>query len=99
MVTLSDCISNQFSSLYDNSLSILYFNARSIYPKIDELRSIVVYSSPCVICIVESWLSMILNYHYLIIIYFVVIVIDMMVVYLYTFTNPLIHLYFLLHLV
>ena len=35
-------------------LSILYFNARSLLPKIDELRALV---QPYVICIVETWLD------------------------------------------
>ena len=39
------------------SLSILYFNARSILPKIDILRAEAATRKPLVICIVESWLS------------------------------------------
>ena len=38
-------------------LSILYFNARSILPKIDILRAQAATRKPLVICIVESWLS------------------------------------------
>ena len=38
-------------------LHILYYNARSIVPKIDELQVTVQDTSPHVICIVESWLS------------------------------------------
>ncbi len=38
-------------------LNILYFNARSLLPKIDELRALVEQKSPHIICIVESWLS------------------------------------------
>ena len=38
-------------------LNILYFNARSLLPKVDELRALVEQKSPHIICIVESWLS------------------------------------------
>ena len=38
-------------------MSIMYFNARSIMPKFDELCAIVQSSQPDIICIVESWLS------------------------------------------
>ena len=37
--------------------NIIYLNARSILPKIDELRVLCVSNSYDVICIVESWLS------------------------------------------
>ncbi len=37
-------------------LNILYFNARSLLPKISELQLIAETYSPSVICIVESWL-------------------------------------------
>ena len=40
-----------------NNLSILYYNARSILPKHDELRLIVEVNNPDIICIVETWLS------------------------------------------
>ena len=39
------------------SLSIIYFNARSLLPKIDELRAIAEADSPNILCVVESWLS------------------------------------------
>ena len=35
----------------------LTFNARSLLPKIDELRALVEQKSPHIICIVKSWLS------------------------------------------
>ena len=35
----------------------MYFNARSIFPKIDYLRAEAVARNPLIICIVESWLS------------------------------------------
>jgi len=40
-----------------SNLSIMYFNARSVIPKIDELRAIAEAKHPDMICIVESWLS------------------------------------------
>ena len=40
-----------------NNLSILYYNARSILPKHDELRLVVEVNNPDIICIVESWLG------------------------------------------
>ena len=35
----------------------MYFNVRSLLPKIDHLRAICNLSSPDIICIVESWLD------------------------------------------
>ena len=40
----------------NDHLSILYFNALSIIPKLDELKAIVEAEQPLV-CIVETWLS------------------------------------------
>ena len=40
-----------------NALNIVYFNARSLLPKLDELKCIAAAESPDVICIVETWLS------------------------------------------
>ena len=41
-----------------SNLSILYYNARSVLPKIDLLRAeAAAANDPAVICIVESWLS------------------------------------------
>ena len=40
-----------------NKLSILYYNARSILPKLDNLTAICCASNPDIVCIVESWLS------------------------------------------
>ena len=39
-----------------NNLLILYYNARSLIPKLDELCAIVEAHNPDVISIVESWL-------------------------------------------
>ena len=38
-------------------LAILYYNARSLLPKFDELAATVEALKPTKICIVESWLS------------------------------------------
>ena len=40
-----------------NELSILYYNARSILSKLDNLTAICCASNPDIVCIVESWLS------------------------------------------
>ena len=40
-----------------NDLSILYFNARSILPKLDDLRVEVAAQNPSIVCVVETWLS------------------------------------------
>jgi len=39
-----------------NYLRILYFNARSLYPKYDELCALSEVEKPNIICITESWL-------------------------------------------
>ena len=38
-------------------LTVLYYNARSILPKWDELRAGVLFQKPDIIFIVETWLS------------------------------------------
>ena len=38
-------------------LFILYFNARSVLPKFDELRAVSLMLDPDIICITETWLS------------------------------------------
>ena len=40
-----------------NNWSILYYNARSILPKHDELCLVVEVNNPDIVCIVESWLG------------------------------------------
>ena len=40
-----------------SNINVLYFNVRSLLPKIDNLRSLCVFHSPDIICIVESWLD------------------------------------------
>jgi len=39
------------------SLTVLYYNVRSILPKVDELRDNVLSQKPDILCIVETWLS------------------------------------------
>ena len=47
-----------YSSLSHNStLSIMYFNARSVFRKLDNLKLVCAIHHPDVICIVESWLD------------------------------------------
>ena len=41
----------------DSNVSILYYNARSILPKLACLRAEAVANNPSIICIVETWLS------------------------------------------
>jgi len=40
-----------------NGLSILYYNARSLLPKVDELAATAKVLQPTIICVVETWLS------------------------------------------
>ena len=44
-------------SSQSGELSVIYYNARSLIPKIDELCAIAEAKHPDIICIVESWLS------------------------------------------
>ena len=41
----------------ENTLNIVYYNARSLLPKLDDLKGIIETESPDIICIVETWLS------------------------------------------
>ena len=51
-------VNNQNSRDGVPALSVLYYNARSILPKIDLLRAEVIAANfPSVVCIVESWLA------------------------------------------
>ena len=45
------------SHLNAGTLSILYFNARSLIPKFDELCLLVEIHQPDIVCIVETWLD------------------------------------------
>ena len=40
----------------DKHLRILYFNARSLYPKLDELRALCDMEKPDIVSITETWL-------------------------------------------
>ena len=44
------------SNFKNNSLCIKYFNARSLYPKLDELRAVCEMEKPDMVCITETWL-------------------------------------------
>ena len=48
---------NDLSESQSKHLKILYYNARSLSPKIDELRANVLFHKPDLVCIVETWLS------------------------------------------
>ena len=43
--------------LNNSELSIWYYNARSILPKLDELRLICSSEKPDIFCIVETWVD------------------------------------------
>ena len=45
-------------------LSVLYYNARSLFPKLDDLRTNVMVKKPDVVCIVEIWLSEDISNHF-----------------------------------
>ena len=47
----------QCSVINSNSMTIMYYNARSLIPKYDELSVTMEAHNPDVICIVETWLS------------------------------------------
>ena len=49
------------SQVSPNNFSILYFNARSILPKMDELRVMVAAQNPSIVCIVETWLCEVIS--------------------------------------
>ena len=54
----SSVLSNSLHELPRNSgnLSIFYYNARSILPKLDNLAATCQVFTPDIVCIVESWL-------------------------------------------
>ena len=41
----------------DKHRRILYYNARSLLPKLDELHALITIKTPHIVCIVETWLS------------------------------------------
>ena len=45
------------TSKHNACLNLLYLNARSILPKIDELRALCIANPYDIVCVVESWLS------------------------------------------
>ena len=54
----SGVLTNSVHQLPSNSgkLSIFYYNARSILPKLDNLAATCLVSTPDIVCVVESWL-------------------------------------------
>ena len=40
-----------------NFLTILYYNAIGLFPKIDELTALCTLHNPGIVCVVETWLS------------------------------------------
>ena len=46
-----------FSFSANKFFSVLYFNCRSLLPKIDELAALCAANKPDVVCLVETWLS------------------------------------------
>ena len=48
---------SSLSHLHNSTLSIVYFNARSVFRKLDNLKLVCAIHQPDVICIVESWLD------------------------------------------
>ena len=42
---------------YQDHVSVVYFNVRSLLPKIDNLRLICASLCPSFVCVVETWLS------------------------------------------
>lgn len=53
----SSRLSDWNSSSQKSQLSIIYFNARSLLPKINELQALCLTLDPDVVCITESWLA------------------------------------------
>ena len=42
---------------HQDHVSVVYFNVRSLFPKIDNLRPICASMCPSFVCVVETWLS------------------------------------------
>ena len=45
------------TSVFPTNLKILYFNARSIIPKRDELSALCTAEEPHIVCLTETWLD------------------------------------------
>ena len=52
----SSYAASSYSAGTTGYLSVLYFNARSIIPKLDELHALIGKHTPELICIIETWL-------------------------------------------
>ena len=55
-VSSTICVEGECSNSSSKCLNILYFNARSILPKLDELKIVAEENNPDIICITESGL-------------------------------------------
>ena len=53
----SRAANNEHNGVSRTHLHILYYNARSLLSKLDELRATVALEQPHIVCIVEAWLS------------------------------------------
>ena len=53
----SGCKSGKTLTNKSSLLSIVYFNARSLLPKINELQALCLALNPDIVCITESWLA------------------------------------------
>ena len=57
-VPLDPCLNhNSTHPTKSSPFNIIYYNARSLLPKMDELAAIVDAQSPEMTCVVETWLS------------------------------------------
>ena len=48
---------SQMANSQLDSVTILYYNARSLIPKIDELSVLCALQNPGIVCVVETWLG------------------------------------------
>ena len=50
-----------FHHVNTGTLSVMYFNARSLIPKFDELCLLIETYQPDIVCIIETWLDHIIS--------------------------------------
>ena len=51
-----DLTTPYYNTILNGQLNVLYFNARSLSPKLDELRVLCDFNKPEIVCITEIWL-------------------------------------------
>ena len=56
-ITNPSLINKTYSKYIKSNFSVLYFNSRSLLPKIDYLRTITAVHAPNCMCVVETWLN------------------------------------------